>query len=296
MSQRERVKVFIGSGEASLLERKTLIHSLRKYTQRDLDIYVFNGTHNAIELNDGEPSLAPMSLRVKYRNGATEFSLYRFLIPEICNYQGKAIFLDSDIVCLTDIGELFDTPMEGKSFLARKGGYRSSNHWALSVMLIDCEKARFDLEATFDEIDQGLYDYTDFMGMSRNYLQHHPYPIGELGRGWNMLDSYDQNTKLIHYTNLHMQPWKYPNHPHGEFWFTHFKEAVASGYITEQDIKLSLVRSYVRLDLMKGNYSFLGRELNYVKYTSKAWQQRTIDALRKLKRRIKGSDLTAKPV
>jgi hypothetical protein len=296
MSQRERVKVFIGSGEASLLERKTLIHSLRKYTQRDLDIYVFNGTHNAIELNDGEPVLAPMSLRVKYRNEATEFSLYRFLIPEICNYQGKAIFLDSDIVCLSDIGELFDTPMEGNTFLARKGGYRSSNHWALSVMLIDCEKAKFDLESTFDEIDQGLYDYTDFMGMSRNYLKHHPYQIGELDMGWNMLDSYDQNTKLIHYTNLHMQPWKYPNHPQGEFWFTHFNEAIAAGYITQKDIKLSLVRSYVRLDLMKGNYSFLGRELNYVKYTRKAVQQGTIDALRKLKRRLKDSDLTTKPV
>ena len=46
------VKVFIGSGEASLLERKVAIYSLQKHTKRNLDIYVFNGTHNAFELNE----------------------------------------------------------------------------------------------------------------------------------------------------------------------------------------------------------------------------------------------------
>jgi len=39
-----RVKVFIGSGEASLIERKVAIYSLRKNTKRNLDIYVCNGT------------------------------------------------------------------------------------------------------------------------------------------------------------------------------------------------------------------------------------------------------------
>jgi lipopolysaccharide biosynthesis glycosyltransferase len=138
MNHQERIKVFIGSGEASLLERKTLIYSLRKHSQRDLDIYVINGTHNAIELNDQEPFLAPLSLRLKYRN-VTEFSLYRYLIPEICGYQGKAIYLDSDMICLTDIGELFDTPINGCDFLAKRAAYSRLNTdmWGLSVMLID---------------------------------------------------------------------------------------------------------------------------------------------------------------
>jgi hypothetical protein len=39
------VKIFIGSGEQSLLERKVLIYSLHKHTRRELDISVFNGTH-----------------------------------------------------------------------------------------------------------------------------------------------------------------------------------------------------------------------------------------------------------
>jgi hypothetical protein len=276
MNQRERVKVFIGSGEASLLERKTLIHSLRKHTQRDLDIYVMNGTHNSIEVNEGEPFLAPMPLKIKYRN-STEFSLYRFLIPQLCNYQGKAIYVDSDTVCLTDIGELFDTPLDGVNFLAKKGAYSAyrggGTWWGLSVMLIDCEATQFDLEKIFYQIDQGLYKYSDLLGMSSTFLSYHPYTIGELNPNWNVLDFQDQNTKLLHYTNLYTQPWKYRNHRYGQLWFDYFNEAIAAGYITPEDIQLTTVRSYARRDLLKGNFSFLGRELNYVKQFNRGLKQ-----------------------
>jgi hypothetical protein len=250
----EPVRVFIGSGEASLIERKVAIYSLQKHTQRPLDIYVFNGTHNAIEHNDQPPYLAPLSLRLKYHN-ITEFSLYRFLIPEICNYQGKAIWIDSDTVCLADIGQLFDTPLNGCNFLAKADAYdgRSAQSWGLSVMLIDCEQTRFELETYYDEIDKGFYSYSDFACMSPAFLKHHPFQVGALDPNWNMFDTYDRTTKLIHYTNLYTQPWKYPNHPFGDLWFTYFQAAQQAGLITEQDIELSLVRNYVRLDLREGN-------------------------------------------
>jgi hypothetical protein len=253
------VRVFIGSGEASVLERKTLIHSLRTHTRRALDLYVFNGTHNAIERNGGEPTAAPMSLRVKYRNG-TEFSLYRFLIPEICGFAGRAIWLDSDTVCLGDIGELFDTSLAGFDFLAKRDAYPGGAQWGLSVMLIDCAWARFDLEQAVDEIDRGLYTMADLMQMSPRFLARHPYRIGAIDPAWNAFDTRDAGTRLIHYTNLLTQPWKYPNHPHGELWFQYFRAAMAAGEITPHDVRMSIVRSYVRRDVLKGNYSRLGRE------------------------------------
>ncbi|KAM3101358.1 glycosyltransferase [Phormidesmis sp. 146-12] len=248
------IRVFIGSGEASLLERKVLIYSLRKHVQQPLDIYVLNGTHNAVELNDQEPFLAPMSLRVKYRN-ATEFSLYRYLIPQLCNFQGKAIYLDSDMICLRDIQELFDTPLNGCDFLAKKESYShlEAGLWGLSVMLIDCDRCRFDLETIVDELDQNLYAYSDFSCMSPKFLAHHPYRVGELDAQWNVFDYWDDHTKLIHYTNLLTQPWKHPNHPYGDLWFQYLNEAMAAGIATERDIELSLVRSYVRQTIREGN-------------------------------------------
>lgn len=253
MNGQSTVRVFIGSGEASLIECKTAIHSLRKHTKRELDIYVFNGTHNAVRLNDGEPFLAPMSLKIKYRN-ITEFSLYRFLIPELCEYQGKAIYIDSDTICLSDIGELFDTPMDDHDFLAKDEAYRGKKLWGLSVMLIDCQRCRFDLEKVVDEIDAGLYSMTDFSCMGPRFLAHHEYQIGRLNPVWNEFDRWDDQTRLIHYTNLDTQPWKYPNHPFGDLWFDYFNEALAEGRVTNRDIELSMIRGYVRRDLLAGNF------------------------------------------
>ncbi len=265
MNNQERVRVFIGSGEASLIERKVAIYSLRKHTKRELDIYVFNGTHNAIELNQQPPVPAPLSLELKYRN-ITEFSLYRYLIPQLCDYQGKAIYIDSDVICLTEIGELFNTPLNDCEFLAKQDAYShvGKNLWALSVMLIDCEKCRFDLTTYYQEIARGLYSERDFACMSPSFLAHHPYKIGKLDPNWNVLDYVDRNTKLIHYTNLHRQPWKHPHHPYGQLWFTYLREAIAAGYVTQKDIDLSLDRAYVRQDIMKGNSPSL-LPLDYIK-------------------------------
>ncbi|BAU11451.1 lipopolysaccharide biosynthesis protein, LPS:glycosyltransferase [Leptolyngbya sp. NIES-3755] len=243
------IRVFIGSGEASLVERKVAIYSLKKQTQHDLDIYVLNGTHNAIERNDQAPVPAPMSLDIKYRN-VTEFSLYRYLIPQICEFQGRAIYIDSDTVCLSDIRELFETDLAGSDFLAKR---ESTGVWGLSVMLIDCDRCRFNLEKYCDEIDQGLYSYTDFNQMNSRFLEYHHFSIAELDPNWNQFDFCDSQTKLIHYTNLYTQPWKAQNHPFGELWFQYFREALEAGILTERDIELSILRSYVRPDIRQGN-------------------------------------------
>ncbi len=250
----DAVKIFIGSGEQSLLERKVLIYSLRKHTQRDLDISVFNGTHNSVE-KDGQPPLAaPLPLHLKYRN-LTEFSLYRYLIPELCSFQGRAIYLDSDMICLADNSALFDLAMEGCDFLAKREYAESDGEkmWGLSVMLIDCERSRFPLQNIFDEIDRGVFTYTEFSQMGKRFLAHHPYQIGELDPSWNVFDRVDSDTKIVHYTNLFTQPWKYYGHPHGELWFSYLHEALAAGYVTDADINLTIQRGFARPDLRQGN-------------------------------------------
>src|SRR5688500_13788101 len=104
--------IFIGSGEASLLERKVLIHSIHKLARLPVRVFVFNGTHNALESDGAHPQPVPMSLAAKYQN-ITEFSNYRFLIPQLCGFVGRAIYLDSDMICLADIAELFCAEMNG---------------------------------------------------------------------------------------------------------------------------------------------------------------------------------------
>jgi lipopolysaccharide biosynthesis glycosyltransferase len=246
--------VFIGSGEASLLERKVLIYSLRRNSRYPVDIRVFNGTHNALEREGQEPAAVPMSLKIKYQN-VTEFSNYRFLIPKLCNFEGRAIWLDSDMICLGDINDLFVSPMEEYDLLAKAESYGSaqSKQWGLSVTLFDCSRCRFDLELYFDEIARGSYTYADLHQMTPRFLQHHPFRIGPLDPSWNQFDAFDGSTRLIHYTNLYTQPWKYRGHPYGDLWFQYLEEARKEGYVTDRDIELTLVRSFARRDLLEGN-------------------------------------------
>lgn len=248
------LRIFIGSGEQSVLERKVLIYSLHKHTRRELDIRVFNGTHNAIERGNEAPSLAPLPLHLKYRN-VTEFSLYRYLIPQLCAFRGKALYLDSDTVCLSDIGKLFDHPLDNFDFLAKREAYSRGGEkmWGLSIMMIDCSRCRFDLEQIFTEIDRGIYTYSEFSQMGKNFLSSHSYEVGPIDPNWNVFDFCDSNTKLIHYTNLFTQPWKYCNHPYGHIWFSYLREAQHAGFITDRDMKLAILRGYVRPDLREGN-------------------------------------------
>jgi hypothetical protein len=254
MAPGDSIRVFIGSGEQSRIERKVLVHSLRTNTRRPLDVFVFNGTHNAIERDDEPPVPAPLALSLKYRS-ITEFSLYRYLIPELAGFRGRAIYLDSDMICLHDIGELADLPLDGRDFLALREAQESGGErtWGLSVMLIDCERCRFDLPAIFGDIDAGHYTYTEFSQMARRFLARRPYRVGELDPRWNALDRWDRDTRLIHYTNLRTQPWKFPRHPYGELWFSWFEAARRAGALREEDISLTMLRGYVRPDLLAGN-------------------------------------------
>ncbi len=39
---------------------------------------------------------------------STEFSYSRFLVPWLCNFEGWALFIDADMVCLGDLAEIWD--------------------------------------------------------------------------------------------------------------------------------------------------------------------------------------------
>ena len=247
------ITVFIGSGNQSLLERKVLIYSLLKHSQRSLDIRVFDGTNNTVIMAGGSQT-APMSKELQRRN-LTEFSLYRYLIPQLMSFTGKAIYLDSDMLCLTDIAELVELPLEDKDFLCTKA-YKDGNGdlmWATSALLINCDRCRFDLPQIFSEIDRGLFSYTDFSQMGRSFLEVHPYLIGKLNGEWNVFDKHDAATNIIHYTDLRTQPWRFRSHPYGGIWFQYFEEARTAGHVTDEDIRYAIANGYARRDLLEGN-------------------------------------------
>lgn len=118
------------------------------------------------------------------KRGLTEFTFSRYLVPWLCDYQGQALFLDADMLCLGDVAELF-AAADNSAVSVVKVAQRFE--WP-SLMLFNCEKC---IELTPEYIEasqpQGL-QWAD--------------RIGELPKEWNHIVGYDEMkpAKLVHYT------------------------------------------------------------------------------------------------
>lgn len=135
---------------------------------------------------------------------ATPFSGFRWAVPALCNYQGRAIYTDSDVMFMDDIAKLFHADLEpGKAVYAR-GSSR------LCVSLWDCE-AVADLMIPFEELRQRSDNHAAMRGIfSRNsgVVQRFDRSVAN----WNCLDGEREDDlraphiKAIHYTSMAHQP------------------------------------------------------------------------------------------
>jgi hypothetical protein len=232
-----------------------LEYSIAKHSRARHPIFVYSGTTGEITRDGAVVFTRSQLAPVQGQRFATEFSLFRYVIPELCGFVGRAIYLDSDMVCLADIGELAATALpNGAWFAARKDAHPeiAPGRHALSVMVMDCARCRFDLPAIFRGITERRYTYTQFSQMAPEFLRHFDVPIARLEDCWNHFDFHDETTKLIHYTDLQRQPWKFRHHPYGQLWHDYLDEAMEAGYLAEGELEDAIVRGHVRTDIRRG--------------------------------------------
>jgi len=159
----------------------------------------------------------------------TGFSCFRWAVPELCKFEGRAIYLDADILVLGDLVELWQTAMS-------RGVCSLSPH-ETSVMLFDCKRfASLKGWPSMAEMKQLKW-------RSRNYgelVSRHGL-FEALDSSWNCLDGKgyrDGVTKLIHYTDRTTQPWRphpdrfvYRAHPDAKMerlWWEHARATFSS--------------------------------------------------------------------
>lgn len=160
---------------------------------------------------------------------STEFTYTRFLVPHLCDYEGIALFMDSDMLCFGDIKELLDLDMSKYALRVVKHNHTPKTkikmtgkvqteyprkNWS-SLMLMDCSKLKdWSKEAVETKPGSWLHRFE-------------PIPdelIGDIPTEWNSLDVMDEKTKMIHYTEG--GPWlpNYKNHPYADIWVKYAKE------------------------------------------------------------------------
>lgn len=135
----------------------------------------------------------------------TPFSHYRWSLPALTGYKGRAIYADTDVLFMSDIAELATAPIPGVILcqkLSKPGGKIRT-----CCMVVDCEKARGHIPVLTE-----LKRMSDPQGsMTRYFIDRpqlaHPYGCGN----WNTRDPktadelYAPSTKAVHYTRIEHQ-------------------------------------------------------------------------------------------
>lgn len=131
-------------------------------------------------------------------NWVTPFSGFRWALPAVCDYRGRAIYTDNDTLWLADIAELFNMPIAARKVCAAKSERR------FCVTLFDCEAARPHVSSV-GKLQRGAGNAVKGNpALVQNYTPE---------QAWNSLDGESlpvEKIKALHFTSIDSQP----NVPH----------------------------------------------------------------------------------
>ena len=177
----------------------------------------FHVCANSIIRHASQPvSIVPLALNLlndyseTHTDGSNSFTYSRFLVPYLMNYQGRAIYLDGDMVVLEDIAKLYTlasdnhavqvvkhnyTTARSTKYLGAKNENYPRKNWS-SVILWNCaHDSNRLLTPKYIEKNTGAHLH--------RFAWLQDTELGELPVEWNWLpDEFGVNSqaKLLHYT------------------------------------------------------------------------------------------------
>ena len=230
------LNVFVGAVERDLPAVRTLAHSITKHSSVPVHVTPLTGVR------------VPSPRRREHR-ARTPFSFARFAIPELCNYEGRAVYLDSDMLVFDDVAELATLPFGDARVLctyqAEAPAAWKDSTWfhpgrQFSVMVLDCERLDWNVETIVGGLDAGRYSYSDLMF---ELCVAEGRIADTVPSAWNHLERYEPgSTKLLHYTVVPLQPWRSDDNPLGWLWERAYRDAVRDGAVPWDEVA-ELVRS-----------------------------------------------------
>lgn len=170
------IRIFIGSHKKFSRCEPVIKYSIEKYASQPVDIKFLRPEYYG-----------------KQDTGCTGFSKMRWEIPRICDYKGHAIYLDVDMILMSDIAELW-AYKSNKTVLLKDG--------STEVMVMNCSNT----------------DSVKSIPLEWNVEDYSATPDDLI------------TARLIHFTDLKCQPW-FHEHPKpwlSKIWFDMEKEYEAS--------------------------------------------------------------------
>lgn len=230
----EPVKIYVGSQKEQVVAVKVLEYSIRKNTNCSVDVIPMHLANIDLPI--------PKDAENKPR---TPFSFQRFIIPQLNNFKGRAIYLDSDMQVFCDIRDIWGRDFGESNLLAACLTEGSKRVPQFSVMLLDCSELRWTVEDVVMGLDKGRYTYEELM-----YEMCVAKVSSAIEGEWNSLECFDSSkTKLLHYTDMNKQPWISRKNPLRNIWVVELKEAISEGFIGVEEVVEGILRGDLRPSL-----------------------------------------------
>ncbi|MFK8184071.1 MAG: glycosyltransferase [Phormidesmis sp.] len=239
------IRIYLGTQIEQSLAVEVLTYSICKRTAHPVQItplYEAVAAANIPIPTPADPALKPR----------TPFTFQRFAIPALCQYQGKAIYLDSDMLVLRDIYELWQQPFEQPGeptagLLSVPEPPESGRSPQYSVMLLNCAQLTWEAAQLVESLERGTWTYKEFvLDMSPAAIKRADLPLG-----WNDLECYEPaRTALLHYTDMPDQPWLATTNPLAALWCNELLQAIADGAIARETVQDHIERGWVRPSLL----------------------------------------------
>ena len=149
------------------------------------------------------------------RDGTNAFIYSRFLVSELMDYQGWAVYLDSDMMFRDDLAKLWEMRDESKAVMVVQHDYHTSNRRKLIGTPMECENSHYPRK-NWSSMILWNCGHPQNRILTREFVQESPGSvlhrfqwlsddlIGSIPMEWNhLVGEYPTNyadTKLVHFT------------------------------------------------------------------------------------------------
>jgi hypothetical protein len=195
----ETVQLFVGCdpNNGDLEQMMVLDYSVRKHASLPVRIHWMRLTREA-----GSPWFCDPQTGGGWRTEtwSTPFSALRWSLPACRGYQGRALYMDADMLVLDDIARLWNLPLRDDAVMAAR---RDGDEWLYCVTLWDCQRARRHLP----DLPAMQSDPKAHSRLKR-YFARQPRLIQPMDARYNCVDGEDRRVEeigILHYSDMSTQ-------------------------------------------------------------------------------------------
>jgi hypothetical protein len=193
------IRIFVGCdpNDCDLEQMMVLDHSLHQHASEPLEIHWMRLSGDPASPWYSEPA---QGRGWRTERWATPFSGFRWAVPAVCDFTGRAIYMDADVMALGDIAELWRAPLAEPAVVMGKG---SGKDVRFCVSLWDNSRARTHV-GTLEAL-QG--DPASHAGRSR-YFASHPELVAQIDPTFNNIDGEGlpaDRIRMLHYSDMGTQ-------------------------------------------------------------------------------------------